>query len=63
MYENLHFYGMREGVLGEYVVRVGVRAYVAKEMRFCGMIPGQRLKGRLRRIMLTLVRTNDDCVR
>ena len=41
--EHLQFYGMREGVLGEFVVRARVRAYAAKELRFSGMIPSQRL--------------------
>ncbi len=58
--ENLQFFGLREGVLGEYVVRVRVRAYATIELRFSGLIPSQRLNGRLLRILLTLVRTDDD---
>jgi hypothetical protein len=48
---------------GSTLVRVRVRTYAARELRFSGMIPSQRLKGRLLRIVLTLVRTDDDCVR
>ncbi len=35
--ENLQLFGMREGVLGEYLVRVRVRAYAARELRSSGM--------------------------
>jgi len=56
--ENLlQFSGLREGVHEEYVVRVRVRVYAARELRFSDMIPSQ---GRLRVIVLTLVRTNND---
>ena len=37
--KNLQFLGLREGVLGEYVVRVRVRTYAAREMQFSGMLP------------------------
>ena len=36
--ENLQFSGLREGVLGEYVVRVRVRTYAARELRFSGVL-------------------------
>jgi hypothetical protein len=58
--ENLQFSGLWEVLLGEYVVRVRVRAYAARELRFFGLIPSQRLNGGLLRIVLTLVRTHDD---
>ncbi len=61
--ENLQFSDVREGVLEECLVRVRVRTYATREMRFYGMIPGQRPKGRLRRIVLTLVCTGNDYVR
>jgi len=35
--KNSQFSGMREGVLGEYGVRVRVRAYATREMRFSGL--------------------------
>jgi hypothetical protein len=37
--DNLQFFGLREGVLGEYVLRVRVRTYATRELRFFGMLP------------------------
>ena len=37
--ENLQFSGLREGVLGEYVVRLRVRTYAGRELRVFGMHP------------------------
>ena len=42
------------------LVRIRVRVYAARELRFSGMIPSQRLKGRSSGIVLTLVRTDND---
>ena len=57
------FWDVGGSTRGSMLVRVRVRTYAARELRFSGMIPSQRLKGRLLRIVLTLVRTDDDCVR
>ena len=42
--ENLQFSGLRVGVLGEYVVRVRVRTYAARELRFFGMYSARVLR-------------------
>ena len=56
----MQFFGLREGVVGECVVELRIRAYADKELRFYSMIPSHRLKGRWLMIVITLVRTDND---
>ena len=63
-YKYEYFSGLREGVLGEYVVQVRVRTCATRELRFSGMLPASVLETKVGlRVVLTLVRTNDVCVR
>ena len=60
--ENWQFSGLREGVLG--LVRYVRPEYERTQAEICGFLAclSQRLRDAVLRIVLTLVRTNDDCV-
>jgi hypothetical protein len=60
--ENWQFSGLREGVLG--LVRYVRPEYERTQAEICGFLAclSQRLRDAVLRIVLTLVRTDDDCV-
>ncbi len=63
MPENWQFFGLWEGVLG--LVRSVRPEYGRTQPEICGFLAclSQRLRDAMLRIVLTLVRTDDDCVR